>query len=86
MHALQPPSCGCQPWLLALRKIYRLGIGGMFGNKAPKKLFGLKVTDVAKELRCMHTSPHMVKVIKWRTMRWADYMQSLREINPYNNL
>jgi hypothetical protein len=73
----------------SLTKIYRFGDGGgevTVRNKAPKDLFELKVIDVAKGFSHLHASPHMLKMIKSRAMRWVEYMQSITEIHPYNIL
>jgi len=67
---------GCETWSLALREEPRLKV---FENRVLRGIFGPKRDEVTGEWRKLHTeelnvlycSPNIVRVIKWRRMRWG---------------
>ena len=70
-----PVYCkGCETWSLILRKEHRLRV---FENRV-LRIFGTKRDNVTGEWSKLHTeklnelyfSPNIVRVIKWRRMRW----------------
>ena len=54
----------------------------MFENRVSRRIFGLKRVEVTgewtklqnEELNDLHSSPHIVRVIKLRRMRWAEHV------------
>jgi hypothetical protein len=74
--------CGCETWSLTLRKKCRLGV---FKNGVLRRIFGPKRDEVTGEWRKLHnvelsdrhSSPNIVRVIKWRRMRWAGHVARL---------
>jgi len=67
---------GCETWSLTLRVERRLRV---FENRVLRKIFGHKRDEVTgereklhnEELNYLHCSPHIVRVIKSKRMRWA---------------
>ena len=67
---------GCEIWSLILREERRLRV---FENRVLRRIFGPKTEEVKGEWRKLHneelhdpySSPNIVRVIKWRRMRWA---------------
>jgi len=67
---------GCETWSHILREERRLRV---FENRVLRRMFGPKRDEVTGEGRKLHTeklnklysSPNIVRVIKWRRMRWA---------------
>jgi hypothetical protein len=67
----------------------------VFENRALRRIFGPKREEVAggwrrlhsEELHNLYTSPHIVRVIKSRIMRWAGHVARTGEMrNAYNTL
>ena len=67
---------GCETWSLTLREERKLRV---FENKVLRRIFGPRRDDVTGEWRRLHnaelnylySSPNIVRVIKWRRMRWV---------------
>ena len=59
----------------------------MFENKVLRRIFGPRIDEVTGEWRRLHNeelndsycSPNIVRVIKWRRMRWAGYVALMDE-------
>jgi len=73
---------GCENWSLNLREKHRLRV---FKNRVLKKIFGSKTDEVTGEWRKLHNeelndlyfSLNIIRVIKWRRMRWAVHVESM---------
>ena len=69
---------GCETWSLKLREERKLRV---FDNMV-LKIFGTRRDEVTGEWRRLHNeelndlycSPNIVRVIKWRSMRWAGHV------------
>ena len=75
--------CGCETWSLTLREERRLRV---FENRVLRRIFGPKTDEVTGEWRKLHNeeldvlySPNIVRVIKWRRMRWAGHVGRVGE-------
>jgi len=76
--------CGCETWLLTLRKEHRLRV---FENTLLWRIFGPKRDDVTVEWRKLHdeelndlySSPYIDRVIKSRRMKWAGHVAHMGE-------
>jgi hypothetical protein len=75
------PACGSvrvQTWSLTLRVVDRLRV---FENRV-LRIFGSKRDDVTGEWRTLHneelrdlcSSPSIIRIIKWRRMRWVGHV------------
>jgi hypothetical protein len=70
---------GCETWSLTLRDEHRLRV---FENRVLRKIFGPKRDGVTEEWRRLHNeelndlylSPNIIRVIKFRRMRWAGHV------------
>jgi hypothetical protein len=70
---------GCDTWSLTLREERRLRV---FENRVLRRIFGSKRDEVTGEWRRLHnaeltdlySSPIIIRVIKWRRMRWAGHV------------
>ena len=59
----------------------------MFENMVLRRIFGPRRDEVTGEWRRLHneelndlySSPNIVRVIKWRRMRWAGHVARMRE-------
>jgi hypothetical protein len=59
----------------------------VFENRVLRSIFGLKRDEVTSEWRKLHNeglndlycSPNIVRVIKWRRMRWAGHVARMGE-------
>jgi hypothetical protein len=70
---------GCETWFLTLREEHRLRV---FENRVLRRIFGPKSDEVTREWRKLHddelhnlySSPSIIRIIKPRRMRWAEYV------------
>jgi hypothetical protein len=70
---------GCETWSLTLREEQRLRV---FENRVLRRVFGPKRHEATgesrklhnEELDDLHSSPNIIRVIKWRGMRWAGHV------------
>ena len=59
----------------------------MFENMVLRRIFGPRRDEITGEWRRLHneeinvlySSPNIVRVIKWRTMRWAGHVARMGE-------
>jgi len=59
----------------------------VFGNRVLRRIFGPKRDEVTGEWRHLHSeelndlyfSPNIVRVIKWRRVRWTGHVASMGE-------
>jgi hypothetical protein len=71
--------CGCESWSLTLREE---GWLRMLGNRVLRRIFGSKRDEMTREWRKLHNeelndmycSPHIVRVIQSRRMRWVGHV------------
>ena len=74
---------GCETWSLTLREERRLRV---FENMVLRRVFGHKREEVTGEWRKLHNeelnylycSQNIVRMIKWRRMRWTGYVARMR--------
>jgi hypothetical protein len=77
-----PVLYGCDTWSLTLREEFRLRV---LENRMLRRMFGLKRDEVTGERRKLHNelndmcSPNIIRVIKWRRMRWAGHVVRMGE-------
>ena len=75
---------GCETWSLTLREECRLRV---FENKVLRGIFGPRRDEVTgawrklhnEELNDLYSSPNIVRVIKWRIMRWVGHLARMGE-------
>ena len=75
---------GCETWSLTLREEWKLRV---FENMVLRRIFGPRRDEVTGEWRRLHKeelndlycSPNIVRVIKWRRMRWAGHVARMGE-------
>ena len=75
---------GCETWSLTLMEERRLRV---FENRVLRGIFEAKRNEVRGEWRKLHNeelndlycSPNIVRVIKWRKMRWAGHVARVVE-------
>ena len=75
---------GCETWSLILREERELRV---FENMVLRRIFRPRSDEVTGELKRLHNeelndlycSPNIVRVIKWRRMRWAGYVARMGE-------
>ena len=76
--------CGCGTRSLTLREERKLRV---FENMVLRRLFGPRRVEVTGEWRRLHnkevnelySSPNIVRMIKWRRMRWAGHVAHMGE-------
>ena len=76
--------CGCETWSLTLREERKLRV---FENMVLRRIFGPRRDEVTGEWRRLHNeelndlycSPGIVRVTKWRRMRWAGHVARMGE-------
>ena len=76
--------CRCETWSLILREERKLS---MFENMVLRRIFVPRRDEVTGEWRRLHkevlndlySSPNIVRVIKWRRMRWAGHVARMGE-------
>jgi hypothetical protein len=76
---------GCETWSPILREEHRLR---MFENRVLRRSFGPKREEVAggwrrlhnEELHHFYASPNIIRTIKSRRMRWAEYVERRGEM------
>ena len=74
----------CETWSLTLREESKLRV---FVNMVLRRIFGPRRDEVTDEYRRMHneelndlySSPNIVRVIKWRIMRWVGHLARMGE-------
>jgi hypothetical protein len=74
---------GCETWFLTFREEHRLRV---FEDRMLRRIFGPKreVHGSSRKLRNdelqnLYSSPNIVRVIKWRRMRWAGHVARMAE-------
>jgi len=75
---------GCETWSLTLGEERKLRV---FENKVLRRIFGPRRDEVTGDWRRLHNeelddlscSPNIVRVIKWRRMRWAGHVVHMGE-------
>ena len=75
---------GCETWSFTLRKERKLRV---FENMVLRRIFGPRRDEVTgewrrfynEELNDLYCSPNIVRVIKWRRMRWAGHVARMGE-------
>ena len=76
---------GCETWSLILWDERKLRL---FENMVLRTIFGPRRDEVTGEWRRLHNeelndlycSPNIVRVIKWRRMRWAGHVACIDEV------
>jgi hypothetical protein len=79
---------GCKTWSLTLREEHRLRV---FGNRVLRRIFGPKRDEVTgewrklykEELRDLYSSPSIIRIIKSRRIRWAEYVARMEKRNAF---
>ena len=83
---------GCETWSLTLREEQRLRV---FENKVLRKVFGAKRDEITGEWRKLHntelhalySSPHIIRNLKSRRLRWAGHVARIEQYrNAYRVL
>jgi hypothetical protein len=75
---------GCETWSLTLREEHKLRV---FENRVLRRIFGPKRDGVTGEWRKLHnegfhnlySSPSIIRIIKWRRMRWVGHVARMGE-------
>jgi hypothetical protein len=75
---------GCETWSLTLKEESRLRV---FENMVMRRIFGPKRDEVTEEWRKLHNEelnylyslPNIVRVIKWRRIKWEGHVARMRK-------
>jgi hypothetical protein len=75
---------GCETWPLTLREEYRLRV---FENRVLRRIFGPRRDEVTgewrklhnEELRDLHSTPSIIRIMKSRRMRWVGHVARMGE-------
>ena len=75
---------GCETWSLTLREERKLKVSE---NTVLRRIFGPRRVEVKAEWRRLHneelnnlySSPNIVRVVKWRRMRWVGHVARMGE-------
>jgi hypothetical protein len=75
---------GCETWSLTLREEQRLRV---FENRLLRRIFGPKRGEATgkwrrlhnKELNDLYSSSNIIRVIKWRRLRWSRHVAHMGE-------
>jgi hypothetical protein len=75
---------GCETWSLTVREEHKLRV---FESRVLRRIFGPKRDGVTGRSRKLHnedlhnlySSPSIIRVIKWRRMRWAGHVARMGE-------
>jgi len=80
-------SYGCETWSLILREERRLReLRRIFGPKREEVTGGWRILH-NEELHNLYASPNIVRVIKWRRMRWVGHVACMEAVgNTYKIL
>jgi len=78
-HIIAVVLYGCETWSLTLRQERKLSV---FENMVLRSIFGPRKDEVTEDWRRLHNeelnelycSPNIVRVIKWRRMRWVGHV------------
>jgi hypothetical protein len=82
---------GCETWSLTLREEHRLKV---FENRVLRRIFGPRRDEVMGDWRKLHnelhnlySSPNIIRMFKYRRMRWAGHVARMGETrNAYRIL
>ena len=75
---------GCETWSLTLQEERRPRV---FENKVLRRIFGPRRDEVTGdwwrlhnvEINVLYSSPNIVRVIKWKRMRWVGHVARMGE-------
>jgi hypothetical protein len=75
---------GCETWSLTVSEEHKLRV---FENRVLRRIFGTKRDRVTGEWRKLHneelhnlySSPSIIRIIKWRRVRWAGHEARMGE-------
>jgi hypothetical protein len=73
---------GCETLSLTLKEVFRLR---MFANWVLRRIFGPKTDEIVgdwrklhnEELHNLYSSPHIIRTIKSKRMRWVGHIASM---------
>jgi hypothetical protein len=70
---------GCETWSLTVREEHKLRVlRRIFGPKRDRVTGGWRKLH-NEELHNLYSSPSIIKIIKWRRMRWAGHVARMGE-------
>jgi hypothetical protein len=75
---------GCETWSLTVREEYKLRV---FENRVLRRILGPKRDGATggwrklhnEELPTLYSSPSIIRIIKWRRMKWAGHVARMEE-------